>query len=175
MARRIRRRDRNPVTFTPRVKALLYAAVKAGLPYKRACEICGVSYRNFSYWMNRGKEGPDWDTYVCFRRYIKRIEARKEKELLEVIDKVAVGNYKVRETEITFSESKGRTFKRKTKIIRPEWKAAAWRLERKYREDYAPALLNADAARTPEEIAEGIRQASQMLEQSVPTEEEEAA
>ena len=93
-------------------------------------------------------------------------------ELLAVIDKVAVGDYKIRETEITFHPDKGRSFKRRTKIMRPEWKAAAWRLERRYKEDYAPLMPQSDAGRTPEDIAQGIRSAMTTLEQSVPFEEE---
>lgn len=151
---------------------MLYAAIKADLPYKRACELVGISINNFKYWMERGKADIPSSPYVAFRRYVRRIEARKEAELLAVIDKVAKGDYKVRETEISFSQDKGRTFKRKTKIMRPEWRAAAWRLERKYKEDYAPLMPNNDANQSPEEIAQGIREATMQLRNSVPTNEE---
>jgi len=169
LRRRHTGRQRN---FTPRVRTLLYAAIRADLPYKRACEICGVNYRNFNYWMQRGKTDPEHSIYTQFRRYIRRIEARKEIQLLEVIDKVAVGNYKIREMEISFSPDKGRSWKTKTKIIRPDWKAAAWRLERKYRDDYGQFDPTVITSKSPEEIAQEIRDATLELERSVPTEEE---
>jgi hypothetical protein len=170
--RQITRRGTNRSTnLTPRVRSLLYAAVKADIPYKRACEMIGVPFRSFRYWMEEGKTAPYRSPYSCFRRYIRRIEARKEAELLGIIDKVAKGDYKVRETEIAFTP-KGRLFKRKTKIMRPEWKAAAWRLERKYRDEYGqtdPGILK---TKTPDEIASDIYNATLALESSVPTEEE---
>lgn len=172
--RKIKRRDiGRKFTFTPRNRRLLYAAIRAGLPYNRSCEMVGVPLKSFQYWMERGKtEGPS-SAYYQFRAYIRRIEARKEAELLAVIDKVAKGDYKIRETEITFAD-KGRVFKRKTKIMRPEWKAAAWRLERKYKEDYAPMMPNDSKERSPEEIAEQIHAATQQLRESVPLEDEAA-
>ena len=163
--RRLQQRSRS---FTPRARRMLYAAIRTGLPYKRACEICGVKYANFKYWMERGKTDPDHSAYTCFRRYVKRIEARREADLLEVINKVAIGNYKVRETEISFHPDKGQTFKRKTKVIRPDWKAAAWYLERKYRDEYGHIDPNANIGRTAEDIAADIHRATQALEASVP-------
>ena len=175
--RTIRRRwahssNRRVRGFTPRVRRLLYAAIEAGLPYNRSCEITGVNYQNFKYWMQRGKSDPVSSPYTQFRRYIKRIEARKEAELLAVIDKVAEGEYKVKEREIQFHPDKGRSIKIKTRTILPNWKAAAWRLERKFPDEYY-LKDNESKERTPEEIAESIHAAFTSLENSVP--EEEAA
>ena len=172
-----RRRYGRQRGFTPRKRRLLYAVLeKTDLPYKRACELVGISYQTFAYWMQRGKveDEPLNTIHVAFRARIKRIEARKEAELLCVIDKVAVGDYKVRETEISFHPDKGRSYKRKTKVIRPDWKAAAWRLERKFPDQY---FLKDDSnkGKTPEEIASQIRQASEALWGSVPISEEAEA
>lgn len=171
--RAIRRRGKykKRSAFTPRVRRLLYAAIKADLPYKRACEICGVNMKTFESWMKEGKKQDPLNPYYQFRSYIRRIEARKEVELLAIIDKVAKGDYKIRETEISFSD-KGRSWKRKTKVMNPQWKAAAWRLERKYKEDYAPLQPQDQKDKSPEEIAEGIYQATQALRNSVPMAEE---
>jgi len=176
--RTIRRRwahsqDRRVRGFTPRVRRLLYAAIEAGLPYNRSCEITGVNYSNFKYWMQRGKTDPESSPYTQFRRYIRRIEARKEAELLSVIDKVAEGGYHVKEREIKFFADKGREVRIKTKTILPNWKAAAWRLERKFPEEYY-LKDNDNKERTPEDIAESIQAAYQNLENSVPLEEEAA-
>ena len=173
MARQIKRRPLNSVHFTPRVRRLLYAAIKADLPYKRACEIVGVDINNFKYWMERGKEDKPYSPYTQFRRYIRRIEARKEKELLSVIDEIAVGKFKIREIEVGFSDKNGSTFKRKIKTAIPQWKAAAWRLERKYPETYYLNPIKDLQENTPEDIAKGIRDATLALQNSVPSYEEE--
>lgn len=154
--------------FTPRVRKLLYAAIRAGLPYRRACGVIGVDYGTFSSWLTQGKKvGPE-NGYYQFLQYIRRIEARKEAELLAAIDMIAIGNNIVRETEISFSE-KGRSFRRKTRTTLPNWRAAAWRLERKYKKDYAPVLPQELNQSNPEEIAENIYYATMQLRESVPS------
>lgn len=171
-ARSIRRRwgytrGRRIRNFNPRVRRMLYASIEAGLPYNRACEICGVNYPNFQYWMRRGRTDPEISPYTQFRRYIKRIEARKESELLQVIDRAAEGGAAVREREITFSPDKGRTIRIRKKVLLPNWKAAAWRLERKFPDEYY--LQDKDeSSRTPDQIAEDIREAYDTLENSIP-------
>lgn len=164
-------RDRRVRSFTPRVRRLLYAAIEAGLPYNRSCEIVGVKYSNFKYWMDRGKTDPESSPYTQFRRYIRRIEARKEKELLRVIDKAAEGGSSVKEREITFHPDKGRTVKIRTKALLPNWKAAAWRLERKFPDEYYLKDKESNSDKSPEEIAESICAAVASLENSVPEEE----
>lgn len=174
--RKIKRRyQHDTYLFTPRIRRLLYAAIKADLPYTRACQLVGVKKTTFKFWLKKGKRDQDvpGSAYAAFRNYIKRIEARKEKELLAVIDKVAVGNYRIVETELTTGGKWGRIKKRKVKVMAPQWKAAAWRLERKYKEDYAPLMPNHDVQRSPEEIASAIYEATQNLQNSVPTEPEE--
>lgn len=87
-----------------------------------------------------------------------------------IIEKVAQGEYKIHDVEITLDKN-GRSFKRRTRTARPEWKAAAWRLERLYPEDYGQRIEDLSAL-TAEEIAHDIKQASDVLFGSVPVSDE---
>lgn len=175
--RKIKRRTDRPnrqarADFVPRKKKLLYKALEAGLPITRACELVGMKWKNYITYTQRGKEdGASNQAYRAFREKIKRIETRKEKTLLEVIDKIAEGNYKIREIEVSVDKHGFRSYKRKTRLPRPEWKAAAWRLERKYPEEYAPKFADGEST-SPEEIARELKEAADNLFGSIPTEDQ---
>jgi hypothetical protein len=175
--RKIKRRTDRPnrqarADFVPRKKRLLYKALEAGMPVTRACDLVGMKWKNYLTYIGRGKEsGASNQAYRAFLAKIKRIEARKEKFLLEVIDKVAEGNFKIREIEVSVDKHGFRSYKRKTRQPKPEWKAAAWRLERRYPEEYAPKTVDGDAT-SPEEIARELKAAADTLFGSIPTEDQ---
>lgn len=168
--RRITRRAPRGIVFKPRIRRLLYKALEAGLPQNRACDLVGLSWNTFNRWCDIGRVSSGANAYKAFYERIKRIEARREARLLGIIEKVAQGEYKIHDVEITLDKN-GRSFKRRTRTARPEWKAAAWRLERLYPEDYGQRIEDLSAL-TAEEIAHDIKQASDVLFGSVPVSDE---
>jgi hypothetical protein len=175
VVRRIKRRKlrkgKDFRVFTPRARRIIYAGLRAGLSCDRVCDVVGIKRSVFTQWLKLGREEGPESAYYQFLQYVRRIEAQKEKDLLNAIDRVAVGNFRIRETEVSIS-SKGRFFKRKTKTALPNWKAAAWRLERKWKKEYAPLMPNETAQSSPEEIAQDIYDATMQLRNSIPMEEE---
>ena len=113
-----------PTKLTPAVQDRILQAVNVGATYELAAQYGGVAYSTFNNWMARGRaeierrESPrvaegskQWDTeqlYVEFVEALKGAEGNAAIKWLALIDKAAVDT----------------------------WQAAAWKLERRYPEDY---------------------------------------
>ncbi len=165
--RTLKRRKQAPaLKFNRRIRNLIYEALRARLPIARACELAGVTRDSYHKWMQKGEDPINFPVHAAFRRRIKEIQADHEREALRIIRKVAKGNYKVTETSIETSP-KGHTIKRVTKTKAPVWQAAAWYLERRLKEHYSKDATETDE-RTPEEIAQQIKNAADALFESVP-------
>ncbi len=168
MPRRTLRRRRQPriSKFTRRTRYIIYEALRARLPIVRACELAGVARDTYHVWMRNGEDPIKYPKHAQFRKRVKEIQADSEREALRIIRKVAKGNYKVTETSIETSP-KGHTIKRVTKTKAPVWQAAAWYLERRLREHYGKDAIEQDD-KTPEEMAQEIKNAADALFESVP-------
>lgn len=168
MPRRTLKRRKQPRVsrFNRRTRYIICEAIKARLPIVRACELAGVARDTYHAWMKKGEDPIKYPKHAIFRANIKEIQADSEREALRIIRKVAKGNYKVTETSIETSP-KGHTIKRTTKTKAPVWQAAAWYLERRLREHYGREASEQDN-RSPEEMAQEIKNAADALFESVP-------
>lgn len=182
--RKIKRRfnlsdpQRRRRSFTRSEKLKIYAAFKAGFPAIRVADMVGVSRSSLQKALLRGKE-PDEKIDYAFRLQIKRIKGKQERDALKIIKDVAKGGGKVTETKITIkSQGKGKT-KTKGKEVQtvikeksPVWQAAAWMLERSYKE-YCLQNRYDITERNIEDIAIDIKRAADKLFNSVPSSPEE--
>ena len=121
--------------------------------------------------MKKGLD-PDNPIYKAFRAKIKSFQAQHERDALRIISKVAEGGYKKTETRITMGP-KGREVMRKVSEIAPTWQAAAWFLERRYKEEYGKEPFDPLSKKTPVEVAAEIKQAADSMFDSVPGEPEQ--
>ena len=171
--RRIRRRPDPPQNFkfTRLVRAVIYKGLEARLPISRCVELAGISFVTYREWMKRGTD-PDEPIYRAFRQKVKQLQADKEREALYIINKVAKGGYKVTETKVSLGP-KGQEIQRKTSTKAPTWQAAAWFLERRYKEEYGRDPIDPLSKKTPAEYAAEIKQAHDDLWGSVPLEPDE--
>jgi transposase len=101
----------------------LYNTIAAGNTHETACALAGIATSTFYDWLSKGekaKSGKMRDFYEL----MKKGEALAEAKRIEIIRKAG--------------EGKG-VFEEK-----PDWKAAAWYLERRYPEKWGRRHLSAD-------------------------------
>jgi hypothetical protein len=85
-------------------------AIKVGAPIVSACGCAGISETTFYKWMQwADSERQDSETYALFREDIKRAQGEAAQRWLVIIEKAALGG---------------------------SWQAAAWKLERKYPNEF---------------------------------------
>lgn len=96
-----------PTKLTPEAQKKIVQAISVGATYKLAAQYGGVSYKTFNDWMQKG-EAAKTGQYREFCNAVKEAEGTAGVKWLAVIDQAAAKS----------------------------WQAAAWKLERRYPEDY---------------------------------------
>ena len=96
-----------PTKLTPDVEKRITDAIRVGSTYTLAAQYGGVSYDAFNDWMNRGQQARSGKFYQFYHN-VKKAEADGAMKWLAVIDKASA----------------------------EQWQAAAWKLERRYPQDY---------------------------------------
>ena len=100
-----------PTLCTPDVQERAVQAIRVGSTRKIACLCAGICEETWSNWMERGRKGEI--PYVVFMEAIQKAEGEAASKWLEYLDiAMEQGN----------------------------WQAAAWKLERRYAEDYGRAI-----------------------------------
>jgi hypothetical protein len=130
-----------PSKFTPAVREALINAITAGLTYTHACSIVGIEYNTFNEWRKKGAklDERDADGYYDFHEALTRAESNASTAMMATVRKVAQG-YSIKRP---FTDRAGRLITDKDgkpvlfdDPILPDWRAAAWWLERRYPEEY---------------------------------------
>lgn len=180
--------NRRRKSFTRHEKLKIYAAYKAGFPTVRVADMAGVSKSHLQKALVRGND-PDEKIDYAFKSQIKRIKGAQEKINLNIIREVAKGGGKITETKIQIKSyekagKKGKKGKKAKKQIEqkevqtiikekgPVWQAAAWMLERAYKEYHLQSRYDL-AERNVEDVAIDIKNAVDKLFDSVPAKPEE--
>jgi len=167
--------NRNKRFFSRKEQLRIFAAYRAGFPTIRVAEIAGIQLRRLKDVLLLGKD-PSEQRSSRFRIHVKRIQGVREKEALSVIRKVACGGSRltdVTEKTVMIQSKKGKAKSRvietkiTTKELGPVWQAAAWILERSYKE-YNIAKRFDIEDRGTDEIAMEIKNATDRLFASVP-------
>lgn len=68
-----------PTKFTPELVATLLPLIEAGNPLETACNISGISYRQFRDWMIAGEQGDD--RYSHFSQLVQNARAKAEQSI----------------------------------------------------------------------------------------------
>ena len=164
--RRVTNKKSCHVKFNRRKILIICAGVSNRLPLARAAALAGISHKTVYQWMAQGKDPMAHPSHYIFRKRVKRIQAQIEQESLDIIRAAQKGGAKIVDTSISFG-SKGTEIRRRTKTLAPSWGAAAWFLERRYRDHYGKDAVS-EQERTPEDFAQEIRQVAKELFDSVP-------
>lgn len=136
-----------PTKLTPETQNKIVQALTLGATYEHAANFAGISYETFNNWMKRG-EAASSGKFLQFFEAVKKAEGNATVGWLAKIEKAANdGN----------------------------WQAAAWKLERRYPNDYGRQRidnynLNVDLSRATDEqlqrIANGEHPAAVMANSS---------
>lgn len=132
-----------PTKLTPETITKLTQAIQQGATYALACKYAGISHQTFAEWQRKAhdelerrtkprvKEGtPEWiegQEFVTFLEAIQKAEGNAALSWLIKIEQAATDGH---------------------------WQAAAWKLERRYPQEYGRTVVSHDTPPlTPEQLA----------------------
>jgi hypothetical protein len=138
-----------PTMLSDEVRDRLLKAVRAGAPYVQAARAAGIHDATFRRWMARGEEEqqrqdddqpPDEheEPFRAFRAAVLRARADTAVRGVALIQQAAAGGAVIREVNRRYRDPESGQMVEETEVQRaaPEWRAAAWLLERAFREDF---------------------------------------
>lgn len=144
-----KRRYRRPVgrprkVVDENVQKTLLQALRLGVPISLACQAADIAESSFYGWMQRGYdeheaqaagEEPDEAEapYLDLFREVKTARADAAVRNVGVIQKAAQGGTVTEETKETLPDG---TRRETVKRSAPDWRAAAWYLERSHRNEF---------------------------------------
>ena len=133
MARRLK--------LTPELQAKVFQATRAGATDPMVCEFVGISLASFYEWQALGREGKK--PYSEFLEGLTSARAECGVLDLATISKAARGT-RVTYPDVLIEHPDGRLEKRPGRIEEKpgDWRAAAWRLERRYPKDFGAVINN---------------------------------
>lgn len=146
-------RTGRPSKFTPERAAEIIAGVRAGLPREVAARRAGVDASTVYRWLSAGKDAEAGE-FRDFLQSIEKADADCEALLLTRIQNAARGGEVVSRKTIRGKDGATRT---EEQLSRPEWTAAAWILERKFRDrwgrnDRLELIVEREAQKIAEEL-----------------------
>lgn len=106
-----------PSKLTPEVQEKICEGIRMCLPFELAVQRVGIHKDTFYEWLKRGKA--EEGIYSAFSDAVKKAEADAALESLAIIKRAALGH----------TPKKGQE--------KGQWQAAAWLLERRYKEFFA--------------------------------------
>lgn len=155
--------------FKRRIRTIMIEALRInGIGVYTACDYAGINYQTHRDWMTKGKDKKKYPTCAWYRRQIKRTIAEKEIEALNIIREVAKGGERILERKIVFDPEGGKTTTRIIKRKGKVWQASAWYLERLHPDKYGRESTVHAHIETPEEKAQQIKEALDIMTNSVP-------
>lgn len=98
--------------YSPAIEKRMVKAIRAGATYRLACLYAGISEDTFARWRQRGEKGAQ--PFADFAASIKAAEGEAAVRWLVDIDEAAKGG---------------------------AWQASAWRLERRYPDEYGKQVV----------------------------------
>lgn len=139
-----------PTKLNKRIQGIICRAIRAGMTYERAAEAGGIHYDTFTTWRQQGEAdlsaGKD-TIFSAFSAAVQKAEIDGELKNAEVVFKAAKGGMKITETKTVTKATirknedgkeervAGVADEETTVIVKtasPDWKAAAFILERRH-------------------------------------------
>lgn len=123
------------------------AGLEAGLSVEAACSAAGLDKTTHYDWIKRGKDDEARGLDTVWREYSNatfRARLAYEASRIRIVTDAAQGLVELRE-EVTVDPDGGTTTKR-VQIKRPDWRAAAWQLERSFPDRWGPKSMVAVTA-----------------------------
>ena len=152
MGRRKPRRTGRPTLLTKEVEDKLVAAVRSGAPLHLAAQHAGIAVRTFEQWLQMGREAiedrDDLEDPVPVpahrRAHVDLVEkvatARADAAVRSsaLIHRAAAGGAIIEETTRKYRDPETGQLVTETTVKRsaPDWRAAAWYLERSHRNNF---------------------------------------
>ena len=115
--------------LTPAVTQELYSAIAGGNTHETACALAGIAPSTFYEWLSKGEKAKS-GKFLEFAEQIRKGEALAEAKRIDIIRKAGEGKGQFQE--------------------KPDWKAAAWYLERRYPEKWGRRIISADVSHSGE-------------------------
>lgn len=143
---------RRPKLLDDDVREHVLDAIARGATYQAAALAAGISRRTFYRWAERGQEAlqqweetgeidPDDEPYLAFAQDLARAHAQGQVANVVRIDRAAEGGYVVKSRTKRYRDpANGQLIEeREDDIAPPDWRAAAWILERRHPEAFGKA------------------------------------
>ena len=138
-----------PPTKLVQAQPAILLGLRRGLTLEDAAQSAGITYRTLRNWVKRGEaerqrleEEPDAKSSKEEAPFLQFLEGYEEAKadgqllLANVVKTAADGGHKIRETRITEVVVDGEVARKETQTVErevgPDWKAAAFILERRY-------------------------------------------
>ena len=112
-----------PSKLTPETQTRIVQAIRVGATYELAAQFGGIAYNTFNEWMKKG-ENAKAGRYRDFYEAVKEAEGDAAIKWLAVIDKAAADS----------------------------WQAAAWKLERRYPNEYGRRVVDQNVKLDTEDV-----------------------
>lgn len=138
------KRISTPRKMTPAVRASLINSIKIGLTQLEAAENAGIDESTFYRWQKKALESNGTGAYASLFQDLKKATTESKLYALGIVSKAANNKDFTEETKTTY-DAKG-NIKEKVVIRKPagkSWQAAAWFLERKFREEFGRNAVDA--------------------------------
>jgi len=124
------RKTGRPTKLTPEIQEIIVSTIRVGAYQVTAQMRAGIGATTFHEWMLKGEEGEE--PYADFAKAVKLAEADSEAQRIARIARAGTGI----QADIDPDDPDAP----REWIIRPQWQADAWYLERRYPERYGKRL-----------------------------------
>ena len=124
-----------PTVLTPELQRIIVEALKTGNTRTGAAQLAGINIATFYRWLERGEQDAQHQRpspYREFREAVARAEAQARQHLLERV----------------LAHAEDRIDPTTNKLLRGDWRAAAWLLERRWPDEFGERQ-RIDATITP--------------------------
>ena len=130
-----------PSKLTPNIEEIIIECISLGLSYEKTAAAAGITRQTLRNYVKRGQKAKSGKYFIFFNR-LRKAEAEGERINFQKIRDAAVGGQEVTHTKEIFCGNKIVKQVSTTQQSAPDWRAAAWILERRYPERYGRCRIN---------------------------------